>query len=142
MSDSCWVCGIKFIPHGPSFKEEHHVFPRNAGGTDGPLVCLCPNHHTAAHQLAIRIQKNKNPEELLVHEPQDRIKKIAYLAKAIVKAEALVANDPNKGVTFTMKLGPNELRALEVLKKKYPKKSRSDIVRAAIFVFATTSQRK
>lgn len=138
----CWVCGVKFIPEGPAFKEEHHVFPRNAGGDDGPLVKLCPQHHTAAHQVAIRLQTNKPVDELLVHEPKLVVKKVAYLARAIVKAEALVEGDPNKSVTHSMKLTARDQQILGYLKSVFPKKSRSEIIRAAILVFATQQKRR
>lgn len=116
--------------------EEHHVFPRNAGGTDGPLVRLCTQHHTAAHLVAKRMQSRKDPSELVANEPAVVRQKINYLANAIVKAEALAANDPNKVVTHTMKLGREEQAALKLLKQKYPKRSRSEIIRAAILHLA------
>ena len=91
LGDACWVCGIRFknsVPPGPAMREDHHIFPRNAGGTDGPQASLCDRHHSCLHKIAQRLKARKDFKDLLVGESQLGAKRLLWLASCVVKAEA------------------------------------------------------
>ncbi len=115
-------------------REDHHIFPRNAGGEDGPLVSLCDTHHSCLHAIAKRIQRKADFKDLLATEVPAAIKKLLWLAQQVVKAEALVDGDENKKFIVTIKLKPAELKVLNKLQQKY-KKGREDIIRASLLSF-------
>lgn len=45
---------------------EHHVIPQANGGTNGPTVMLCAEHHNMIHKVAVKIltliRNGKEPE--------------------------------------------------------------------------------
>ncbi len=97
----CWVCGIRFKtskPPGQAMEERHHIVPQAFGGKDGPEVSLCSDHHACLHQVALRIKRGAPHNDLLVNESPVTIPKILWLANAVVKAEQVTGNDPNKRV--------------------------------------------
>ena len=54
----CWICGTPFS-HDRQ-EERHHVIPRAYGGTNGPQVSLCDSHHSALHQIALKMYTGKS----------------------------------------------------------------------------------
>ena len=117
----CWCCGIRFTDsNGTANREEHHIIPRAAGGTDGPQVSLCDVHHTKAHKISLRLSKEKPYFDLLEGESQDSKKKLLWLASRITNAFALVANDPNKKVLAILSLDAKHQKQIAMLKKVYP----------------------
>lgn len=135
MFDYCWVCNRRFKtskPPGPCNREDHHIFPRNAGGTDGPLVSLCDSDHRTLHDIAKRLHKSKPFTDLLaVGYDDSQRKKLTWLATCVVKAERAAANDENKTLLNSVKLTPIETRMMVKLQDHY-KKSRSDLFRAGL----------
>lgn len=135
--DYCWVCGVRFktsVPPGPANREDHHIFPRNAGGTDGPEVSLCEMHHSTAHKIAHRLHSKKPIPDLLAGEVPEGQKKLIWLATKIVEAERLSENDPNKLYRNGVQLTPAETEVMKKLQSIYPGKSRSDIFRHALIL--------
>lgn len=135
--DSCWVCGARFktsTPRGNANREDHHICPRNAGGTDGPLVSLCENHHGTLHKIAERL-KRKAPFTDLLEQSSEVNKKLCWLAALVVKSEQAVANDPNKLLRNSIQLNRLETAMMVKLQSIFPNKGRSDIFRAALFSF-------
>jgi len=131
----CWVCNTRFTvsnPPGSANLEEHHVFPQNAGGTDGPLVRLCDTDHTRAHKLANALHKNRIATELIASLPQVSQKKLLWLASQIVKAEKATVNDPNKVWKNPVNLEGQAPAVLKVLQNVYPGLSRPRIVELAL----------
>lgn len=99
----CWVCEERFTEFGGApncFKHSHHCIPRAYGGADGPTVDLCDSHHTALHQIALKLDKGKNYYELLSHDNK-KDKKLLWLATLVVNAKRLTENDPNKPVVVS-----------------------------------------
>lgn len=66
--ERCFVCAAQ---HSADSKlEEHHVWPREYGGTTYPTVMLCPYHHSYVHDLAVKIiskvSRGKPPPKLVI----------------------------------------------------------------------------
>jgi hypothetical protein len=133
---ACWVCGARFSdanPPGPANREEHHIIPRQAGGTDGPQVSLCDVHHTKLHKIANRLSSKKPYFELLFGESDPNKKKLLWLASRVYMAFQAVANDPNKLKMVVLTLDSNKQKMLDQLKHVYPKaKSREAIYDLAL----------
>lgn len=89
----CWVCG-RIFSHSLK-QEDHHVIPRAYGGTDGPQVSLCSDHHTALHEIALKLWTKKPYFHLLTREPEQD-KKLMYLATVAYNARVATDKDPNK----------------------------------------------
>jgi len=130
--DYCWVCSKRFktsVPPGPANREDHHMIPQNAGGTDGPQVSLCDSHHTVIHKIASRSKAGKQFKEFLNGEDETSIKKLLWLASLIVKSERLVVGDPNKSFNSGISLSLTDIAMLNKLRKIFPKSSRSDLLK-------------
>lgn len=56
---SCFVCGSP-----TSASQGHHVVPQSRGGSDGPVVPLCANHHQLVHRGAQLMLSGKRCEHL------------------------------------------------------------------------------
>lgn len=124
----CWVCQTKF---GPSMKEErHHLIPRAYGGVDGPQVSLCDSHHTALHNIALRLYAARTFTDLLTHD-REQDAKLIYLAKVVYDARMLTENDPNKRRVEVVPLSGDNFKKLVKLKTVY-KESRSNTIERAI----------
>ena len=133
--DYCWVCSKRFktsVPPGPANREDHHMVPQNAGGTDGPQVSLCDSHHTVIHKIAIRLKSGKQFKDFLNGEDKTSVKKLLWLATLIVKSERLVVNDPNKSFSSGISLSKTDIAMLNRLRKVFPKSSRSDLLKAGL----------
>lgn len=138
MFDHCFVCETRFktsVPPGNANREDHHVFPRNAGGTDGPLVSLCDSHHTVIHKIAERLKRGASFTTLL---EQDQLinNRLCWLAAFIVKAEASVSeDDPNKKYANSVQLSATEIQMMKKLQSVYPTLKRGDIFRLSLAHF-------
>ena len=135
--DSCWICQRRFKtskPPGPANREDHHIVPRNAGGTDGPQVRLCDSHHAVVHKVAFRLKAKKPYDALLVGEGsigQTGLQRLLWLAHVIARAEASVVDDPNKLLRNGVSLTPLETAMIKRLQTIY-KKSRPEILKIAL----------
>lgn len=125
----CWVCGRKF---GPDMLEErHHIIPRAFGGTDGPQVSLCSDHHTALHEIGLKLYAKRPFYEFLSKVPaQD--KKLVYLATVACNARIATENDPNKRQMVVLSLNKDHKRMLKALKKILPGRSQPAILEIAL----------
>jgi len=131
----CWVCETRFktsVPPGPANREDHHIFPRNAGGTDGPLVSLCDTDHGNLHNIAKRLHTKKPYDDILIGRNPKAQSKLVWLAAMVVKAERSVEGDSNKLLLNSVKLNPVETEMMKKLQSLYPKMGRSDIFRLAL----------
>ena len=137
LKDWCWVCGTRFktsVPPGPANREDHHIVPRNAGGTDGPQVSLCDSHHTVVHKIASRAKTGNNDFiSLLAGEPKDQQQKLLWLASVIVRAERQVDQDPNKRFGSSVSLSKQELAMVKRLKSIYPEKTQPEILKLGLY---------
>jgi hypothetical protein len=128
--DHCWVCTMKF---GTSLKkEDHHIIPRAYGGVDGPQVSLCDSHHTAVHEIALRLYSKRSHFELLTTDPEIN-KKLLYLATVAYNARIATENDPNKRQMILLTPTKEALRQLDKLKTVYGNRvSRQTLIERAI----------
>lgn len=137
ISDACWVCGERFktsVPPGRANREDHHIVPRNAGGTDGPEVSLCDSHHATVHKLAPRLKNRRKYQDLLIGEGTQEMKKLLWLASIIVRSEALVVDDPNKLLRNGVMLNSAETAMMSKLQSMHKGATRSDIFKRALRV--------
>lgn len=123
------------MPPGPAIEHRHHLFPRNAGGTDGPVVSLCDTHHSKSHRIAERLQAGKPYQEFLAGEPEEFAKKLMWIASLIVRAEALTADDPNKQFAVSIPVNAEVRRVLTALKTKHGCKSYAAVYNMALAYF-------
>lgn len=132
----CWVCGTRFVsadPPGTADKEEHHVIPRQAGGSDGPTVSLCGKHHAALHRIAERLETKKPYFVFLQGEPQEAQRKIMWLATKAYNAFAATKDDPNKHAMVLISLDARQQQMIDSLKRVFPKaRSREAIYNLAL----------
>lgn len=127
----CWVCGVKF---SHSVKEHHHhVVPRAYGGVDGPQVSLCDSHHSALHEIALRLYSKKPYFTLLTPDPAKN-KRLMYLASVAYNARLATENDPNKKPLLVESVRKETLDKLKKLRTVFPKSNRAKLVEAAIDV--------
>lgn len=130
----CWVCLKEFgasSPGGSTLEERHHIIPRAYGGSEGPVVSLCCDHHTTLHQMALRMYSNKPHFDLLTRNPvYDR--KLLWLASLVVNARHLTENDPNKPLVLHVVADKNFKSKLKALKTVFPKSSYTVLIRYAV----------
>lgn len=127
----CWVCRTKF---GPNTKEErHHIIPKAFGGVDGPQVSLCDSHHSALHEIGLKLYSKSSYFQLLTRDFRQN-KKLLWLATVACNARIATENDPNKAVPTVFYFKGETLKKLKRLKQVYPKASRQALVLAAIDV--------
>ena len=106
-SSVCIVCGCKESLH------EHHVIPRAYGGTNGPTVILCANHHNLVHTLALKPRNTWDIECAHVGNSA----KIKELSQLIVDAKR-ASKDIIKPLQFNFRLNVERGRKLKVLQTK------------------------
>lgn len=134
VKDWCWVCSVRFKtsrPPGPAHREDHHICPRNAGGSDGPLVSLCDSHHTCLHKIAERLHRGAKFVDLLIGEDTNKAKKLVWLAGMVVKSERASEDDPNKRLGSSVSLSRDEVQMLARLQRATGK-TRNDLLRAGL----------
>jgi len=129
----CWVCGAKFQQHGGTENvEHHHVIPVNAGGVDGPTVSICDTDHTKAHHIAIALKGKKPYFTLIQGLPEERVKKLMYLATCIVNAELATKDDVNKSAMAVLTLDRRQKLMIDKLKSVYNLSSREKVLALAL----------
>lgn len=132
----CWVCGLRFsdsTPPGPGNKEVHHIIPRQAGGSDGPTVTICDDHHTKLHKIALRLKSKKAYFDLIQGETDTSKHKLLWLATVAFNAFEAVKNDPNKKLYLLMSISKEQQLMIDRLKIVYPHlKSKEAIVSFAL----------
>ena len=134
----CWVCNVRFndvVNPGAANREEHHIIPRQAGGTHGPTVSLCDKHHTILHKIAVTLNsKNPKPYQQLISDLETEAQsKILYLAGTAANAFAATKNDPNKKRVVVITLDQRIEAVLNGLKTIYPKaRGREDLIKIAL----------
>jgi hypothetical protein len=116
--------------------------PRNAGGTDGPLVRICDTHHSGLHKIAERMHRRADYKDLLAGEAPASVPRLLWLASAVVKSEQAVEGDPNKKFQNSVKLSIEDIAMLDQLKRAYPNKGRSEILRAGLFLLYQATFKK
>ncbi len=129
--DSCWCCVSKVS------LDEHHVVPREYGGSKGPTVTLCGNCHKLVHRVASNVwsQRTKTDKKTVV---ASRLKdytgdkqKITYLVDVILRARAATATTPQqKAVNVVVKLNPDQRRRFQELKKVLGKTNHDLVIHA------------
>ncbi len=136
--DHCWVCETRFTdanPPGTANREEHHIVPRQAGGSNGPTVSLCDKHHTILHKIAATLnsKKPKPYGHLIADLDPGRQKKVLYLAGVAANAFAQTKDDPNKRRVVVLTMDRETEDLLNRLKACYPKvRSREALVKLAL----------
>lgn len=135
----CWVCGVRFTdsdPPGRASKNVHHIVPRRAGGTNGPTVTLCSDHHDCLHKIALRMSSKKPHFDLVIDESEERRRKLYWLATVVRNSFEATKNDPNKTVMAFITLDRRQQAMVERLSKVYPQaKSREDVLCLALEAF-------
>ena len=127
--DSCWVCSS---PFSSSCKEERdHIIPRAYGGIDGPQVSLCDSHHSALHEIALKLYSKKSYFNLLPHKA-DQDARLLYLASVAYNARVLTEKDPNKKQMVVLHLSGPEIAMLKKLKPVYKNAGRERLIGVAI----------
>lgn len=119
--DHCFVCGVLFTTAGgPAnfFEHQHHLVPRAFGGVDGPRISLCSPHHTAVHQIALKLERAKPVNDLLTQD-STKDKKLLWLASIIVNAKAMTSEDPNKPMPIVFIANKETKEKLKQLKRIY-----------------------
>lgn len=122
--EHCWVCELRFtdvVNPGPASREEHHIIPQAYGGSDGPTVSLCSNHHALLHTVAVMMKGNKSYHELLGGLTTSQQQKVMVLANYAYEAEQATRNDPNKQFLVSIVINRQQVDMIERLKKVYPK---------------------
>lgn len=130
----CWVCERRFVtssPPGPALEEVHHIVPQAYGGTDGPVVSLCGDHHSALHKIALAFKslKSKKPKPyhmFLVGLRDDQKKKLLWLAQCAYNAEQEVSKDPNKHMAVVLSLDGRQRIMMDRLRAVYPQAKSKD----------------
>lgn len=127
--DHCWVCKT---PFDSSTKEHrHHLIPQAYGGVDGPQVSLCDSHHSALHEIALRLYTGKPYYQLVTRDP-DKDERLLYLAQVAYNARLATENDPHKKKVIVLSLTGETFLRLKKLKGVYPKLSQQSLVVASI----------
>lgn len=136
MFPHCWVCGRRFkssVPPGPANREDHHICPRNAGGTDGPLVSLCDSHHTGLHKIAERLHRKASYTDLLVGESKSMQQRLMWLAVQVVKSEQQGDTDPDRRFGSSLSLSAQEIQMMKRI-QSVTGKTREEVFRAGLIL--------
>ena len=114
--DHCWICKTRLADAGgdPLFlRNQHHVFPRAFGGSDGPTVSLDTAHHDLLHLVANHMMSGKDWTPLLERMEHSSKQRLLYLSTRVVEAAELFNNDPNKRITKHFTLSRKEAKAFD-----------------------------
>jgi hypothetical protein len=129
----CFVCGGLFNDSGGTLvKHFHHMVPVAYGGVDGPQVTLCSEDHNTLHHIAVAMKSGKTYHKYLYQKTPEVCKKLKTLATIVYNSELASRNDPNKLVSVMLHLNAEQKQKIEMLKKVYPKTSRSELFFLAI----------
>ena len=95
----CTACGRST---GPTVSlHNHHVIPRAFGGTDGPQITLCVDHHEFVHDLAKQRKIVSIGSFPNLTESPKCVKILVYLINVIVRSELSTKKDPNRPIRFS-----------------------------------------
>lgn len=114
----CWVCSVKNASWN-----NHHIIPRNAGGTNGPQVQICSACHDGLHHAAtLRLA----PEDYSLKSDakqkwsnQEARQRSGFLISLVLKTETLAKQSENKTTVLTLKLTGDLDRKLTYLSKRF-----------------------
>lgn len=98
----CWICNRDFVSVAgvtTAVANEHHVVPRSLGGTNGPTVSLCSEHHDLMHAVAEQLVRDTPIAQVMpllqgLAPPMQQ--RLLYLADVIIRATRAFADDVNK----------------------------------------------
>jgi hypothetical protein len=105
--------------------------PKAYGGVDGPQVSLCDSHHTALHNIGLRMYAKKPFNDLLTPY-EDQNKKLIWLASVACNARLATENDPNRQRILILNPKGETLDKLKKLKPVFNRASRERIIEIAI----------
>ncbi len=126
----CWVCNKEFNVNCK--KEDHHVVPRAYGGVDGPQVSLCDSHHSAVHEIALKLWTRRSYHTLLTTDNGSN-QKLLWLASVAYNARLATENDVNKRKIIIFSPTKDTLDKLDKLKTLYKNRlSRQTLIESAI----------
>lgn len=110
--DVCLICDDEV----PSI-HQHHVIPRNAGGTNGPQVGICNDCHDGIHDAAKKkmtavqyMNTESRPKQEWVGGIQ--IEKADYFIRVIINSEAVAKTSQHKTTAMNLRLSGDEERQL------------------------------
>lgn len=117
VNGGCWICSeLK------SSFNDHHIIPRNAGGTNGPQVHICSACHDAIHhasQLKLTSEdyslRNDAKQRWITLESKTRS---AFLINLIINSESHAKKSENKSIVLTVRLTGKDNKKLEYLSKR------------------------
>jgi len=107
--DRCWVCDRLFMDYGGNdstlVQEFHHPVPQSFGGSSGPTISICSGHHTAVHNISLRLKSGKEYKDLLDKTSSYLINpRLVHLANIIVRTMSEFGKDPNRRVPIPFSL--------------------------------------
>lgn len=114
-------------------EHRHHVIPRAYGGVDGPQVSICDSHHSALHEIALKLYSKKPYFTLLTTDPRIN-ERLMYLASVAYNSRLLTENDPNKKPLLVESVRKETLDKLKRLKSVYRGAARARLIEAAVDV--------
>ena len=130
---SCFACGNPFLDtsaQGWKIRHGHHVIPRAAGGSNGPVVDICNEDHDLTHRLAEKALGGKLTDTSLkefIREYSNGVEhasKLYWLVSRVVLAFTATKNDPNKKVLVSVSLSAKLAEKLDTLAVVTGRKSR------------------
>lgn len=143
----CWVCKRAFIDTtgtDPSvIRNEHHVVPRMAGGTNGPTISVCSSHHDLLHLVAekasamSKVKQSVSDVALDIRDllqgltPQQR-SRVIYLAYVVTRSFVLSEGDPNRKLQASFVYTADVMSKLDALKKVHGVSNRQKLVEKLI----------
>ena len=109
---NCVICG----KGETEVLHEHHVTPQACGGTDGPTVILCAEHHNMIHMAAVKLAtaiRNGKEPEFVWPANHGKSEVARYLVGEIVKA---TLNSKDKKYKVTLEFDQLQRDMLDLLK--------------------------
>lgn len=133
----CFACGELFMDSavgGSKIRHGHHVIPRAAGGSKGPVVDICNEDHDLTHRLAEKILHGKLTVVGIkgFAKNDTHADQLTWLVTRVVIAFRATKDDPNKRVTVTVTLTPAQASRLDTLGSLRSRRSRTATLAALI----------
>lgn len=124
MSELCFVCETV-----TPVLDGHHVVMQSRGGSDGPVVDLCPTCHSLTHRAAHRMLRGKSYDDLAVHLDFAGKNRLSALVHSIVLIESRLEETKNPHPLLAVKLErPEYMAALNLLQRDRGFSSRDALV--------------
>lgn len=129
-TNHCWSCNSELSLH------QHHVVPREYGGSRGPTVTLCATCHNFIHAISTKVWVSKDTSYL------NKIQslgsnfnktKLSYMISVIIKARQATEGDTvigAKAVSLALHLNPEQRRRFSLLKKTLQLSNRELLIKA------------